>query len=326
MKKKYFGVDVGSKELVLAYFPSGSSGKVRTYKNTVAGIKKLLKLVGKFENAHIILEATGTYSKRLVYGCLQADVPLSMLTPSQGKSIGLVLGKSNKTDAEDARSLARYGEMANPSVYVHPSENEEHNRQIIKYISYLNKEKTRISNKLHALSFEQYPNAYVVKELEEELIKREQQIKEAMEELENLQGDELQEAIEKAETVVGIGRKTALCLILLTGGLRDFETPKQLANFLGICPALYESGSSVRKRANISKKGNKMIRSLLYMCARSATQHNPSCKALYDRLRKKGKAHKLAMVAVGHKLVRQIFAVVKNNVDFDKQYKNEKFA
>jgi len=41
MKKKYFGVDVGSKELVLAYFPSGASGEVRTYKNTEAGIKKL---------------------------------------------------------------------------------------------------------------------------------------------------------------------------------------------------------------------------------------------------------------------------------------------
>ena len=326
MKKKYFGVDVGSKELVLAYFPSGASGEVRTYKNTEAGIKKLLKLVSKSKDAHIILEATGTYSKRLIYGCLQADVPMSLLTPSQGKSIGMVLGKSNKTDAEDARSLARYGEMVEPPAYEHPSEQDEHNRQLLNYISYLNKQKTRISNKLHALSFEQHPCNYVIKELEEELVKIEAKIKKAMQELEQLQEGQLEQAVAKAETVVGIGRKTALCLMLLTGGLSHFETAKQLANFIGICPALYESGSSINRRATISKKGNKMIRSLLYMCARSAKQHNPSCKALYDRLRKKGKAHKVAMVAVGHKLIRQVFAVVKNNVDFDKQYKNEKFA
>ena len=55
------------------------------------------------------------------------------------------------------------------------------------------------------------------------------------------------------------------------------------------------------------------------MCARSARIHNPGCKDLYDRLRAKGKCHKSAMVAVGHKLLRQVFAVVKNEVAFDKK-------
>ncbi|MEL7251515.1 MAG: hypothetical protein AAFO03_24030 [Bacteroidota bacterium] len=64
------------------------------------------------------------------------------------------------------------------------------------------------------------------------------------------------------------------------------------------------------------------LRGLLYMGARSAKRFNPACRDLYERLRRKGKCHKVAMVAVCNKMVRQLFAVVKNGVpyrdDFEK--------
>jgi len=59
------------------------------------------------------------------------------------------------------------------------------------------------------------------------------------------------------------------------------------------------------------------------MAARSARQHNPDCKAIYNRLREKGKPHKLAMVAVINKL-RQVFTIVKTQKPFDKDYELKK--
>lgn len=323
MKKIYIGIDVGSKDLVLAYYDNSDNSQLRNYNNTKGSIIKLVNFVKSLGLVHVIVEATGTYSKRLVYALNQADIEVSLISPKQAKSFGIVMKKGNKTDPEDARSLAKYGLFMKPPLYKSPSEKQEKTRQIIKYISYLQKEKTRISNKLHALSFEQFPCEYVVIELEQALQEKEIAIEQAMQKLEMLKGEDLKEAIEKAESVVGIGHKTALFLILLTGGFQNFESAKQVANFIGIYPVLSQSGSS-NKPTRISKKGNKHLRSLLYMCARSAKRYNPVCKALYDRLRQRGKPHKVAMVAVAHKLLHQVFAVVTKNEVFDRNFQTKK--
>jgi len=52
----------------------------------------------------------------------------------------------------------------------------------------------------------------------------------------------------------------------------------------------------------------------------SAIKYNRACKALYDRLRKAGKSGYVALIAVCHKLIRQVFAVVKNGIPFDNEY------
>lgn len=67
----------------------------------------------------------------------------------------------------------------------------------------------------------------------------------------------------------------------------------------------------------MAKTGESKVRALLYMGARSAKRYNLEFKDLYERLRRRGKYHKVAMNAVSHKLVRQFFAVVTKKVEFD---------
>jgi hypothetical protein len=55
---------------------------------------------------------------------------------------------------------------------------------------------------------------------------------------------------------------------------------------------------------------------LLYMCARSAKKYNRACRELYERLQAKGKAKKLALIAVANKLLKQAFAIVKNKTTY----------
>ena len=56
------------------------------------------------------------------------------------------------------------------------------------------------------------------------------------------------------------------------------------------------------------------------MAACSASRFNPACKETYSRLKANSKKAKVALVAVMNKLIRQIFAVVKNNVPFQENY------
>ena len=56
------------------------------------------------------------------------------------------------------------------------------------------------------------------------------------------------------------------------------------------------------------------------MASLSASRYNKACAELYQRLRAKGKPRKQALIAVAHKLIKQIWAVVKTGLDFDNDY------
>ena len=69
----------------------------------------------------------------------------------------------------------------------------------------------------------------------------------------------------------------------------------------------------------MTKKGASQLRACLYNAARSAKRYNNACKAIFKRLRQKGKPYKVAMMAVIKKLLQQVFAVVKSNTKFDNE-------
>jgi transposase len=99
-----------------------------------------------------------------------------------------------------------------------------------------------------------------------------------------------------------------------------FERGKQITSYLGICPSPYESGSSVKRRGRIMKKGNPYIRKILYLCALSASRYNKTCMLLFKRLVLKGKSKRLALIAVANKLIKQAFAVLKTRTLYNENF------
>ena len=59
------------------------------------------------------------------------------------------------------------------------------------------------------------------------------------------------------------------------------------------------------------------------MCSFTACEHNPQCKALYQRIVAKGKSKKLALIAVSNKLLKQAFAIAKSGIPYDPNYKSQ---
>lgn len=126
--------------------------------------------------------------------------------------------------------------------------------------------------------------------------------------------------LELITSIPGIGIKTAIALLVSTNAFSKFKNGKQVASFIGICPRIYQSGSSIKGKGHITKMGDARVRTLLYMGACSAKKHNLACQQLYDRLVENGKAKKLALIAVANKMVKQAYAVVTKESMYNPKY------
>jgi transposase len=114
------------------------------------------------------------------------------------------------------------------------------------------------------------------------------------------------------QTIPGVSKKSAIDLIVVSGGFRNFTSARQFSAFIGICPCLNEFGTSIRGYRGISRIGDKNIRATRYMCAMAAKIYNKGCRALYERMAAAGKAKKVALVAVMNKLLKQVFGIVRS--------------
>jgi len=118
-------------------------------------------------------------------------------------------------------------------------------------------------------------------------------------------------------TVEGSSREMST---FFTQGFKYTQNHRQLISFAGLASTQYSSGTSIQGKPRIYKRGGKNLRDVLYMCSMNAMKTNTTCKALYDRLRANEKTGKQALVAVMNKLLKQVFAVVKNNCLYQPNY------
>ena len=115
------------------------------------------------------------------------------------------------------------------------------------------------------------------------------------------QDEKLKKLYKLYSSIPGVGKITGLQLIVDLPELL-FEHDKTLAALVGLAPWNRDSGKMVGRRR--THGGRTRIRGLLYMAAMVASRCNPELKAYYKKLKKKGKASKVAFIAVAHKLLK----------------------
>jgi len=182
------------------------------------------------------------------------------------------------------------------------------------------KQSTAIKNKLHSLISRGHTKSKMTRSLGRLLKQLQKEIKLLEAEMELLIKTNEPELFTTITSIPGIGKKTAILLIITTNGFKDFQSCKQISSFLGLAPNERSSGSSIRGRTRISKTGNPLVRNHLFLCSFTACQHNLQCKALYDRIVAKGKSKKLALIAVCNKLIKQAYGISKSGLPYDKNY------
>jgi transposase len=114
-------------------------------------------------------------------------------------------------------------------------------------------------------------------------------------------------------SVKGVGKQTAVALLVYTRGLSAFENAKQLACYCGVVPFNKLSGTSVRYKPGVSPFANKKLKKLLHLCALAALRFDTGLKAYYERKIKEGKNKMSIINAIRNKLVLRIFAVIRDN-------------
>lgn len=316
---RFYGVDVSKDTLHIAY-QTGLDAKSQPqwdYQQIANQLPDLQAWACQLPaNSQVIFEHTGTYSARLGWVLALLSIPFSCITPAQSKGFSTSLKTISKTDRRDALMLARYGQVFQPQLSSLTDEGLHQLRQQHKHLNDLRISQQAVANQLHALSYDPRASQKVKASLQ--LLQQSYLTQIALfeDELDQMGQQELQAISERMQRVKGIGPASAQALCTATNGLAGFESAKAVAKFVGIAPTQRQSGSSVHRRGRMARTGLGYVRGLLYMAARSARRHNLTCRALYDRLRTKGKCHKVAMIAVINKLLHQLFVVVKKDVAF----------
>lgn len=109
----FISVDVSKNSLYVAV---GPSDETIGFANSEDGIALLVDLVKPLATALVLFEATGGWEMNAMRHLTAKRLPLVVLNPRQVRDITKATGQLAKTDAIDARILARFGETFRPEV------------------------------------------------------------------------------------------------------------------------------------------------------------------------------------------------------------------
>lgn len=307
----YIGIDL-SKATFMVAFPTGKGYRTESYDNNPKGIRKFITKLSATEH-HCVMEATGNYGYMLIYLLERVGITASLINPKRIKNYARVMMSVTKTDAKDACLIADFGERFKPEPYKLPSEKVMLLKQKKTVLHQLRKQLTATKNLLQSMEPLPLKDKKCLLSLKKTIAFLEKQIKYMQLEMEEVVANVFEEQFKLLTSIKGIGVTLATALIIATGGFTYFDNAKQFNRFVGLCPTIAQSGTSINIKGHINRNGDATIRSQLYIAAWSACQHNAACKELYNRLRTNGKPGKIAIIAVANKLVRQAFAVIKSN-------------
>ncbi|WP_162056330.1 IS110 family RNA-guided transposase [Pontibacter pamirensis] len=309
MEQAYVGIDMAKDSFVVATRLEGNL-TTSLHNNDRKGIQKFLRSLPA--HTWCVMEATGVYSLQLAIALYEKGIKVSVVNPLQIKRFAQAKLKRTKTDKVDAALIAEYGERMQPKLYEPPAPFMRKLQQQRMSLKLLVKSKRSFLNQLHALAQLEEADKAAVKACKAVLASIEKQIAELERQMQQTAEENCQELFTFLQTIPCISKKSAIELLVVSGGFRSFTSARQFSAFIGLCPCINESGISIRGYRGISRFGDKNIRATLYMCAMAAKVCNKACRELYERMISAGKAKKVALVAVMNKLIKQVFGIVRS--------------
>jgi len=319
----FVGIDI-SKKTFDTYFERDGKPCHVNLQQTEQDYKVLLHLIG--HDSICVMEATGNYHLKLADYLHQSGISVVVENPLKIKRFSQMNLQRTKTDKADSKLIYKYGcsILAHGTQSYWRPDNKEigHIKQYDTVRNQLIKQRTALSNTEEAMAGLTGLNQEVTDVLKEIVTAVEKAIKQLDKGMLKLVKEHHQDNFNLVTSVPGIGLKTATLMICLTDGFQKFtpDNIKQFISYIGMSPRTFESGTSIKGRGHISKVGNSRLRSMLYMCSWTAKTKNPQCATLYARLKENGKPEKVIKVAIAHKLIRQIFGVIKRGEPFSNEY------
>ena len=289
----YIGIDVAKAHLDVAWAQT-----VRRLPNQRSGHAALIRWIKQSTTpVQLICEASGGYEQALLESLEKSALKVTLVQAVCVRQYARATGILAKTDKIDAKVLAAFGSAIKPQPMSPRSVEQKRLRQYEAQRRHLSRILVAEENRLAQLSCAE------LRTLSRSLMSK---IKNQIETLDRRIGEliaqdqTLWEKAQKLTAISGVGARTAALLLAQMPELGQLNR-RQAAALAGLAPFNHDSGSIRGKRAIFG--GRRALRSGLYMAALSAARFNPILSRFYQRLRAKGKPHKLALTAVMRKLL-----------------------
>ncbi len=329
--KQVLGIDVAQKELVVClgrmyddWTPELYGYK--TFANTVKGFEAMVLWVKKLTMEGIsiryVMEATGVYHESLAYFLEGKGHEVSIVLPNKISNYFRTLDVKTVTDKTASEAIARFGLERKLDSWKRPKEIFRNLKQLTRERDQTVEERTVAKNQLHAEETQAYPNKKSVARIKARIKLLNKQVVEIKNEVTILiKGEEdVSKSVEVICSIPGVGLLTAATVLAETNGFELIRNKRQLTSYAGLDIQEKQSGTSVKGKPKISKKGNKHLRKAMHLPALSAIRHEERFKAIFVRLVSKHGIKMKAAVAVQRNLLEMIYTLYKANKTYDKNY------
>ena len=304
------GIDVSARVLDIAVASKEGGFASSSFANEDDAIKKLIKWLLRRGITTVVLEATGGLELRVWRALEGAGIAVAQVNPRHVRDFAKSAGELAKTDKIDARIIARFGLLMRPRITGLPSENmmeikslAARRRQLTEIMKAEKNRRTRIQSDFAAKDVDD-----LIADLKRRIARLQEEIERLIEKDRSLAGKR-----DLLTSMTGIGQVTAHTLITELPEVGTLSRG-EIAKLAGLAPLNDDSGQ--RQGVRYIWGGRAVVRQPLYMAAVAARQHCPPLKRYFDRLIDKGKAYKVALIALMRKMLTILNAMVKTNTRF----------
>lgn len=306
MTKTFIGIDVSQSHLDVHVRPAGLRHR---FDNSKEGIAELVAWIRPYAPERIICESTGPYQKPLIGTLLAEGLPAVVANPRQIRDFAKAIGQLAKTDRVDAAVIAHFAEVVPTVVRPLPSPELAELRELYDRRGQLVRMLAVEKNHRHAAA---HGSNKVLKNIDKHIDFLEDQIKKFEDRMDQIvdSSDAFKARNEILQSITGIGPQVSRTLIAYLPELGQ-KSRQSITALVGLAPFNDDSGN--HSGARHIRGGRSKVRIGLYQAAIAAIRHCPSMKAFYAALKARGKAAKVALVAVARKILVLANALIRDN-------------
>lgn len=320
-KLDFSGIEVSAEELVVALQREGKRKDLKTFPNTAAGHQALIRhLSCPGRTVRAVLESTGLYGLDLALALRRAGIEVMVANPRAVRHFAQALMQRSKNDRLDAWVLLEFAARMPFQPWQPPSTPALHLHALARRLQALTEMQVAEKCRLEATRATETTPPVLRRDLERSLrAQRRALARLSGEALKIIRQDPwLNLRLELLVSVHGsIATTSAIQILAELAVLTPDLDVRQWVAYAGLDPRECSSGSSLHKKARISKAGNAHLRRALFMPALVAIRHQPHLRAFYQHLCAQGKPKMVALTAVMRKLLHAIYGMFKHQKPFD---------
>lgn len=301
----------------------------KKFRNDSSGINAMINWAEKLNKEKLslrfLVEATGIYHEELAETLFDQDYQVFVVLPEKAYHYAKAQDFHASDDYKDARKLALMALKEALQPWQKPDPVYRRLRNIMRERHQLLKERTELTNKLHAQEHSHYGSKRIIGRLSKQIEFIDELLKENREDYrKELKANEnLRQEVNIITSIPGLGEQTALVILAETSGFTLIKNRRQLVSYAGLDIVNKTSGTSVKTKPKISKKGNAYLRGAFYFPGWTAIQWNQKLSNLYKRLLKKHNVKMKAAMAVHRKLLELSYILWSKGEKYDPYFEEK---